>query len=237
MKIVICDDDNYAMKTLETKIRQFMKAKEAGYSLLSYQNSRQLDFDLEDTAKADVYILDIDMPTVSGIDIASRIKNMYPLALLFFYTSHAEYATQGYRMGVRRYILKQDVDETLEEALTYAYEQYQMYRKNTISLFNFHDTINLPVSEILYVERESRYLKVTTHNHEALYDNRSIKEFQKALNEPTFVLVDKGVMINIEFVYKTEHNTVTMFDQRVFTISRRRMGEVKELIMKYWKEI
>ena len=61
MKIVICDDDNYAMKTLETKIRQFMKAKEAGYSLLSYQNSRQLDFDLEDTAKADVYILDIDM--------------------------------------------------------------------------------------------------------------------------------------------------------------------------------
>lgn len=237
MKIVICDDDHNALKALESEIRRFMQDKEAGYSLLAYEDSRQLDFNLEDTAKADVYILDIDMPVVGGIDIASRVKNMYPIAMVFFYTSHSEYATQGYRMGIRRYILKQDMQESLEEALTYAYDQYQIARKNTISLFNFHDTINLSVSEILYVEREERYLKVTTQNHKTLYDNRGIKQFQKALQEPTFVMVDKGVLINIDFVFKTKDNSVTMFDQKTFTISRRRIGEVKEKIMKYWKEI
>ena len=237
MKIVICDDDAFALQALESGIKRFMDDQEAGYSLLTYQDSRQLDFDLEDEAKADVYILDIDMPVVTGIDIASRVKNMYPMAMVFFYTSHSEFATRGYRLGVRRYILKQNMQEDLEEALHYAHAQYTVSRKNTISLFNFHDTTNIPISDILYVERDKRYLKITLQGKSVVYDNRSIKEFQKALNDPTFILIDKGVLIHIDYVFRTENNTVTMFDKKAFTISRRRMGEVKETIMKYWKEV
>ncbi len=237
MRIVICDDDALALQTLENDIRQFMADKDIGYSLLTYDHSQQLNFDLEDTAAADVYILDIDMPIVGGIDIALRIKSMCPRAMVFFYTSHSEFATQGYRMGVRRYILKQDMHESLEEAMNYAYREFISAKKNTISLFNAHDTINLPISEILYVERDNRRLKITAQGCKTYYDTRSIKEFQKKLNDPTFILVDKGVLIHIDFVFKTENNTVTMFDQNTFTISRRRMREVKELIMRYWKEV
>ena len=87
------------------------------------------------------------------------------------------------------------------------------------------------------MERDNRRLKITVQGRKTYYDTRSIKEFQKKLNDPTFILVDKGVLIHIDFVFKTENNTVTMFDQETFTISRRRMGEVKELIMRYWKEV
>lgn len=238
MKIVLCDDSILELTNLEKRVRNhFMKKKNIHFTVLAYQNSKELWFKLEDEAKADVYILDIDMPGQNGIDIADRLIHLYPHVILFFYTSHTEYASKGYQMDVKRYILKSAPEEELKEALDYACRMYEKSQEERISIFTSHDTINIPVDEILYVERLKRDLRITTQNDGTLYDRRSLKEFQKQLKGDSFIMIDKGKLINVDFVYKTKDNVVTMFDQTSFIISRRRISFVKEAIMKYWKEV
>ena len=237
MRVILCDDDPAVLQALENKVKNHLKHfEDLAFSVRSYADSQTLLFDLEDLAKADVYLLDIDMPGINGLDIADRLKDLYPHMLLIFYTSHAEFATRGYRMGVQRYILKNGDEEELYEALDHAVAQDQTSRKDTVSLFSYHDTVNCPVDDILYVERSGRTLKLKTQNNGVLYDTRSIRDLIKVINDPRFLQIDKGVVINVDHVFKTEDNTVTMFDRKTFDISRRRARLVKEAIMKYWKE-
>lgn len=238
MKIVLCDDSIQELTDLEKRVRNYLiKKKNLHFTVFTYQSSEELWFKLEDEAIADVYILDIDMPGQNGIDIADRLIHLYPHVILFFYTSHTEYASQGYQMEVKRYILKSAPEVELIEALDYACHMFEKSQKDRISIFTSHDTINIPANEILYVERLERELKITTQNDGTLYDRRSLKEFHKQLKGDSFIMIDKGKLINVDFVYKTKDNVVTMFDQTSFIISRRRISFVKEAIMKYWKEV
>ena len=92
IKIILCDDSPAELSELETMVNARISGKSGDFSVQSYSSGAALDFDLEDTARADLYILDIDMPGTNGIALAKKIRELYPNAMLFFYTSHTEYA-------------------------------------------------------------------------------------------------------------------------------------------------
>ena len=162
MRIVLCDDQPHELAILEKQVRDYLEGKKAFYSILSYDHAGRLLFDLEDAARADLYILDIDMPGTNGIQIASRLKDLYPHFILFFYTSHSEYWSDGFRVEARRYLLKSHPVAELHEALDYALDMYEKSRKDCITISHGHDTINLPIDDIVFVEHVNRQLLVHT---------------------------------------------------------------------------
>lgn len=238
MRIVICDDDRQELERLQKVISDHLRQRIGFvYTLIPYQNSRQLLFDLEDKARADLYILDIDMPQASGIEIADRLKDMTPNHMLFFYTAHSEFATEGYRVEARRYILKDRPAEQLYEALDFACDEFEKKKQDCVSFRFNRDVINVPAGEIMYVCREGRQCSVHTQNHGVLWESTPIKTLFSRIQRPGFLFIDKGVFINVDFVHRTQNNEVIMFDGKTFMISRRRIAEVKDAIMIYWREI
>ena len=215
MRIVVCDDDKRELSHLRSCIEDYMKNRpEFSYTLLTYHNSNQLMFDLEDRAKADLYILDIDMPEISGLDIAERLKRESPHNLLFFFTSHSEFATEGYRVEARRYILKTDPVERLYEAIDFACDVYERRRKDSVPVVSYHDTINIPINDIMYVIRDGRTLEIHLQNKKTILYRSPIKEFFNKIHRPTFLFIDSSIFINADYVYRTKDNIVTMFDKK-----------------------
>lgn len=235
MRIVICDDNSDELQGLKEAIHQYTKAQSiSDVIIIPYTNSKALDFDLEDRARADLYILDIDMPSPNGIDLALRIRSMYPYALVFFYTSHSEYWQEGYLVEVRRYILKNAPIEHLHEALHFALQKAEQLQNDTISFERYNDIFNLPKSDILYVVRENRQLAVHTLSDGIIYDRRGIRSLFLALHAPYLLWINRGVFINVMYVRKTEENLVIMTNGDILTISRSRILEVKRAILNHW---
>lgn len=234
MKIIICDDNARELERLKSTIKTYMDTKNRPSIILSYENSKELDFDLEDKAQGDLYILDIDMPGLSGIEIAEKVKNLYPHAILFFFTSHAEYATSGYRMEVRRYILKDQSKEDLCEALDFAWDTFNRQKKDGIPVFSAGKTFYIPVSEILYIDRLGRNCVVHTMYDGDLVDRSSIKAISERLHGSEFLFIDKSILINIDYVNRIEGDQIVMTNGSIFVISRRRMKEVKSRILEHW---
>ena len=54
------------------------------------------------------------------------------------------------------------------------------------------------------------------------------------MERPEFLFIDKSVIINTDYVYRIDGDQVVMTDQKAFVISRRRVTEVKNKILKYW---
>ncbi len=236
MKILLCDDNNDDLKKLQRMISEYMDSVvNIPYEIIVYNVSQQLDFELEDLERADLYILDIDMPNVNGITIATKLKKIYPNLLLYFYTSHAEYATIGYRYDAKRYILKQRTEDELTEALDYACEVYRISKKSCISISTSHGFINIPFDEVKYVEKEDRRSVIYTRDNEKVSDKRGIRELYKSFPQENFLFIDKGRFINVDYVYQTEQDKVILFDKNVFEISRRRINILREALLKHWR--
>ncbi len=118
MKAICVDDEGLILartvslveKTrIFDSIESFMDAEEA----LEY-----LDMD-----KADLALLDIDMPGMTGLELAGKMKKKNPDIKIIFLTGYSEYAVDAYAMHATGYLLKPVSYDKLVEELNYALER------------------------------------------------------------------------------------------------------------------
>lgn len=74
---------------------------------------------LEDNT-ADIALLDIDMPTITGLDLAALIKKRRPDISIIFVTGYSRYAIDAFSLHVSGYILKPVSYEMLLKEIEYA---------------------------------------------------------------------------------------------------------------------
>lgn len=69
---------------------------------------------------ADLALLDIDMPGMSGMELAARIKQRHPRTAVIFLTGYSQYAADAFRLHVSGYLLKPVDPEQLASEVDYA---------------------------------------------------------------------------------------------------------------------
>ena len=236
VKIILCDDNEKELVEYKEKVEAFLDEKnECDYAIRCFSSGTELDFELEDTGRADLYMLDIDMPGVNGLQLAKRIQEVYPNAIVYFLTSHVEYATEGYRVEARRYLLKGGNESYLQEAIEYACVKIEKLHKDCVMFSSYHDTIVIPTSDIMYVIREGRKLVVYTSTKSIFDISENIQSLYKRINRLNFIFINRGTIINIDYVRKTNQNMVVMLDGKELEISRGRAVDTKRVIAQYWE--
>lgn len=76
--------------------------------------------------KPDIVLLDISMPTMSGIEIARYIRNYYPQIRIVILTRHDNevYVEQLLKFGINGYVLKENAAQDLARAIEAAIQGY-----------------------------------------------------------------------------------------------------------------
>ena len=92
----ICDDNPVAAQRAGDVTAQVLKDKNIMADISVYTDSRQLMFELDPGRRIELMILDIEMPGVSGLEIAEYVKNTNPNCRIIFLTSYMNYAVDGY---------------------------------------------------------------------------------------------------------------------------------------------
>ena len=70
--------------------------------------------------RADLALLDIDMPEMSGMELAAIIKTRWPETAVVFLTGYSKYAVDAFELRASGYLLKPVSKERLERELAYA---------------------------------------------------------------------------------------------------------------------
>jgi DNA-binding NtrC family response regulator len=109
MNVLLVDDE---VEFLETLVKRLRKRKLIVHGVNSGEDA------LEELKKnaADIVILDVKMPGMSGLETLRKVKNEYPLTEVIMLTGHAsmEVAIEGMDIGAFDYLMKPiDIDELL----------------------------------------------------------------------------------------------------------------------------
>ena len=226
MKIscVIIDDERNALLLLEEYVShvpwldlkgKFINAKTA----LEYLNEHTTD----------LIFTDINMPKLSGIDMASMLP---PDQKIIFTTAHQKHAIASFNFNVIDYLLKPiSLERFLQSAnKVKIHFKYPQPETNLPYFFIKHNkqTLKILFDDILYVEADKEYVKFHLMNDKKKIFYKRMKEVA-ALLPKTFVRIHHSYMVNMNRIDRIEENIIIIAEQSL-PISLTYKKDVQEFL-------
>ncbi|WP_304432767.1 LytR/AlgR family response regulator transcription factor [Acutalibacter muris] len=234
--IAICDDESVFIHQVSALLQQYAKMKNLIFQLHSFSDPRTLQDEILDGSVHDIYLLDVEMPSIDGFSLAKQIKNAQPHAPILFLTSHIEMSREGYKVDALRYVSKLSLEDELNEALDAALAEADQAEKHYLTITHYHDIVRIPYDEILYVQKLMRYLEIHTSRQEIIKAGRGIKEIFEKIGDERFVFVSRNCFVNLDHVQQLSESFVKMDTDESLPISRRMLPGVKSTILQVWGE-
>ena len=121
MRAICVDDEGLILSRTVSLVKKTNKFDEVE----SFMDALEA-LDYLKNEKADLALLDIDMPEMGGLELATNIKNKCPDIKIIFLTGYSEYAVDAYAMHATGYLLKPVSYEKLLSEIEYAFEGSQL---------------------------------------------------------------------------------------------------------------
>ena len=237
IRIALCDDNKEDMLQLHQKIIEWYRenSKNQSVSITEYSDSVYLSSVIDAGDSHDVFFLDVEMPKVDGFQLADKIRNKLPAAIIVFLTSHSELAPDGYKFRALRYVSKLVLSQKLPEALEVVQKEFSALESGYLVVPHYTDALRIPYNEILYVQHILRSSQIYTLRQGVIKDNRGLKTIYSVIGDKRFIYIDRSTFVNIDFIRELKGNEIILRTGESLAISRSMLANVKETIVSMWR--
>ena len=106
LKIAICDDEKEFRDAAEKMLNLYMADTEVQCEIDVFVVSSELIDATEKGTIYDIYLLDIYMPGVTGMSIATELRSRGVKSPIIFLTSSTDHALEAFGVDATHYLLK-----------------------------------------------------------------------------------------------------------------------------------
>ena len=157
INVIICDDNEKDRNNFKRMVKAFMDKNKKEYSIYTFNDFNKSFYEKVDTKLPfKIYLLDIETPTKSGIDVAREIRRKDIDSVIIFLTAHEELGNVVLKNDLMflSFINKFDncekrLNKSLEKALDL------LNKKNTIRFMDRNVLYTINVNDILYITKDS----------------------------------------------------------------------------------
>lgn len=237
IKIAICDDAELSIEKAKNIICETSKQLRKEIKIETYSSGNDvLTRLLDKKAPLDILILDIDMPDTTGLEIAEKLRVTESELLIIFLTAHEKYVYQSFEYQPFRYIRKNFAEKELPIALKSAFNVVDLKSDREITLKADGEDRRILLSEIMYYEALERKIVLYLKNGAEIITRKTIKELHEIIKDKRFIELYRGCVVNADYVRSIGDRTVTLDNNQQMIVSRLRMKEVKQQLLKIWGE-
>ena len=179
--------------------------------------------------------MDIEMPSMNGLDVSRKIREVDKNVIIVFVTSIVQYAVEGYAVNVFDCLIKPFTYETFEIKMQRIVEHLNKYSvDDRLILKTSHGAIQIPISSIYYVE-------VLNHNLIYRLEKENIQVYGK-LSAVEATLLNKGFfksnrcyLVNLRHVKGFSSDLLLEIGDKgeKLLISRRRKADLLKALTSY----
>jgi Response regulator of the LytR/AlgR family len=229
-KIAICDDDSTFINLLKIKVKKYCKTFDLDIEIIEYNRGEEL---LEACIKNkfDLVLLDIEMPEISGINVASRLCSLGHSSEIIFISGFEDYVYESIKYKPFRFIRKKYINQELPEAL----KAFSVLVKNSFNNYLFstkEGTIIWNINDILYMEVFQHYIYVHSSNS-SIKVRGSLDKYEKEFQKWGFIRIHKSYLVSYKHIYSVNPTEVILMNRMKLPLSRRKNEEVKEKFINY----
>jgi two-component system response regulator AlgR len=243
LKVLIVDDEALARSRLRTLLAECTEPRadvvgEAGNAVQAME--------LIQRSGCELVLLDIHMPGVDGMALASTLRQMPKSPAVVFVTAYAEHAVQAFDLEAVDYLTKPVRRERLQQALQKVHKllsakdaPVEVGLPESLIIQERGRSERVALQDVIYLKAELKYITVRTREKEHIYDG-ALSDLEQRYGH-LFVRVHRNALVSRRAVRAVEkHNdpvegegwTVRLdgVDERL-SVSRRQLAAVREALM------
>lgn len=241
LKCIAVDDEPLALKLVETFIEQtpFLEL------ITTCDNAVEAMGIIRET-KPDVVFLDINMPNLTGMELARLIQDQPgPLPKIVFTTAYNHYAIEGYRVNAVDYLLKPFSYEEFLRASTKVLQLHEEANNNQFQNIAADDEfiflkveyqwVRISLKDICYIESLKDYVKVHLEDSQkALLSLISLKALEEKLPSSKFMRVHRSFIVSLDKISAISKNSI-FIDKIEITVGEQYKEAFKIVVDKWLK--
>ena len=237
VEIAVCDDEQVHIDRIVKYIDVYSEESEININITSYNSGMALLKDIEnDDLKYDIIFLDVEMPEITGIELAKKIRMLGDKNVRIVFVSHyPEYMQDSFDVQAFYYLSKplnyndfciiiKKLIKSIEDSVIH----------KIIIPTNTHQKIIVNPDDIIYIEAiktEKNALHFILKNDD-VYCNGTINEWENKLGKTHFLTPYRGTLVNLNHIHIVEKTSLIMTNGDTLPLSRHYQKQVRSFFAK-----
>lgn len=248
LKVLIADDEHLARETIKLLLREQddigeIREAEDGNQALTMANEYS----------PNVIFLDIEMPGISGIQVAKHIPKE---CIIVFATAYNEHAVEAFELNAIDYILKPFDDERFEKAMSKVREKIKDKQHDDYSKLgdiiqkmmgdqpkNYRERLVIrdpgrirliDVQQINFITGAGNYAEIHLIDGKQVLHRETLSALEEQLDPQHFVRIHRSSIVRRSSISELRPNdkgdySVVLQSGEILTLSRRNRAKLDEL--------
>ena len=236
LRIAICDDDQKDRDRVEGLVKKYIEEKNIEAQVKVFDHPDNLIAQCEDF-RPHIFILDIVMPMLSGIEAARELRWNLPDAQIIFATSESSYALESFDVNPINYILKPVGEEKFFTTLDMAISRVGTDDDKTLTVKVKGGLQTMRLDDILYIDYSNHVVTYHLKNEDAVSTPTLRIGFTEYMdnNHPgkDFVRCHESIAVNVGAIDKLSKTELVLRNEETIPVSKSRYREVADAYMDF----
>lgn len=213
IKAIALDDEPPALEIIDA-----FCARTTGIELVKTFTKTSEAFNYLEKFPVDLIFLDINMPSLSGIEFYKSIPQK---AMVIFTTSYSEYAVESYSLNAMDYLLKPFTFKRFEQAVAKANEYYRFLNRQEspdaryLLLRIDYSLVKILLDDILFIEGLDNYLKIHLQEQKPVIVRMTMKAVQEKLPATGFVRVHRSYLVPLARIESVRNKMILIAGEEI----------------------
>ena len=234
-EIAVVDDIAVDRYNLITDIRAWLRKKDRAddISVRGFPDGISFLHNGGLSGRISIVFLDICMDSLDGIETAERLRGGRSDSLIVFVTTAREYALAAYPVHPFDYLVKPYDLKRLDQVLSDAFRLLDS--KVEIAKIRVpHGAIHLRIDQIESAVAAGHSVTLRLKDGTSVASNEPFSEIAGRLAAyPCFLLINRGVLINMDFIYRLLGDSVVLQSESAFPLRVRGRSDLIRVLTQY----
>lgn len=233
VRLAVVEDEAQLHDYYGKMLEAWGKARNVRLRITYAESAEEYLFKYDGQNVFDILFLDVCMKDMDGMELAREIRKFDRKVQIVFLTGKTEYVFAGYEISAVRYLVKPVEENELVKALDACLEKLEGSRDDYLAIKYHGENLRLSRSEIVCIKVDGHYLHMQTTDR--VYEwKASLKEMMDKLDAERFVMANRSVVVNLQFVDKITREECILENGEEIAVSRGAYGPLNDAFMKYF---
>lgn len=235
MNIAVCDDQKEMTNTIHNLIKNYLDEKTNGLNnIRSYFDGDSLLSDIQAGKSFDIIFLDIEMPSITGLEVAKQIRQNNFDVLIIFITSHPNFMSASFKVEAFDFLTKPLDTEELYAVLERCLQKYRQ-KHGQIKVRTPLGVAVIQLNDVMYIYSEKHYINFILNNDTTIRTLMTLNQLEAELTlYRQFARCHQSYIVNFDYVVEVQRTKILLKNYMdSLPVSRAYKESVKEKFLLY----
>lgn len=236
LRIAICDDMPDELESLVLLTNKYISAESLDAEAVKFSHPDGLLQAIE-KENFHIYILDIVMPLVNGLELGKEIRHLDREAQIIYATTEPQFALQAYAVSPINYLIKPIEKQELFDTLNLAISKVDLAEEQTFTVKIADGLRVMKLSEIVCCEYRNHAVVFSLVNGKEVVSRTIRENFSEyilpILKDGHFIKCHTSFAVNMKRIERFDRSSFTLAGGKIVPISSKQYTAVRDAYMDY----